>query len=107
MMKPIEIKRGDSFSQIIGVSEIFSEGYFRGWEVTSTLRAIKGDKLVAPLEVEWVDPISTRWIHLKAMDTSSWPFGKAALDIQFKRASDGHTISSETLYVVISKDMTY
>lgn len=102
-----QLKRGDSLSYIatIPVAD-FADGFFAGWTCTAQIRTAQYFNLIADLEFAWVDPGTTRAFTLTKTDTTSWPIGAAALDVQFVRP-DGFTRSTTTLPVLIIHDITY
>lgn len=101
----INHKRGDSFDQIATIPVNFADGYFIGWAVTAQVRTQFG-AILSDIICTWVDPLTTRMLNLKAIDTSAWAVGLAEFDVQFRRASDDYTISTETLQINVIKDVT-
>jgi len=99
-------KRGDSISWLAPIPEIFADGYFVGYEVSSQIRTAQYGQLIANLICEWVDPATTRELLLTCLDTKSFPVGEAENDIQFTRISDGFVQSSDTLLISIVRDVT-
>lgn len=102
----MEHKRGDSFDYYIDIPEDFEDGYFIGWVVSAQLRDQNTAALIATLDTSWADPLSTRRLNLQKINTRSWPVTAAEFDVQFVRASDGFTTSSNTVDVEIIKDVT-
>jgi hypothetical protein len=102
-----EVKREDTFDQIAPISEAFPDGSFvEGVTVTAQIRTKKYNKFISALQCSWIDPETTRYLRLLCLDTTTWPLGDAAVDIQFVRDADGYTFSSETLPFTIIKDIT-
>jgi len=101
------IIHGDSFDQIAPIGDAFSPGSFSsGVTVTSQIRTGKYNKFISDLQCSWIDPDTTKYLRLFCMDTTAWPLGDAAVDIQFVRDSDGYTFSSSTILFTIVKDIT-
>jgi hypothetical protein len=103
---PYTHKRGDSLDLVVTIPARFADGYFDGFDVASQIRTQEGGAKVADLECEWLDPLTTRSLRLKCIDTTSWPTGTAKFDVQFKRASDGFVLSTETAQMFIVEDVT-
>lgn len=102
-----EIKHGDTFEQVVPISDAFSDGSFSdGVTITSQIRTGKYNKLIDDLVCSWVDPDTTRFLRLYKTDTTAWPLGDAAVDIQFINQADGRIFSSETILFSIVKDIT-
>lgn len=102
----MEHKRGDSFDYLATIPESYPDGFFTGWEVKAQVRDARSGALVADLDVQWGDPQTTRHVKLLKIDTSSWSLGQMEFDIQFRRASDGYTLSSSTVNFQVVKDVT-
>ena len=98
-------KQGDSFDYLANIPADFTNGYFVGWTPTAQVRTTFG-RLLSELDVSWVDPVTTRTIRLKKIDTATWPLGNAEFDVQFKRISDGYVLSTSTIALTVSKDVT-
>ena len=98
-------KRGDSLDLLIELPPEIADGYFADWTLKSQIRT-PADALIAELDAQFVDAITARHIRLKCLDTSAWPIGPAAFDVQLVRA-DGHTTSTESAVVYIVKDVTH
>lgn len=105
MTDPITHKRGDTFDMYVQLPPVFEDGHFAGWTVASQVRTGKG-VLLAELACTWVDPLTTRTLNLRAIDTKDWPLEAVRFDVQFKRASDGYTRSSESVLVYVLADQT-
>lgn len=102
-----QLKRGDSLSYIATLPEAdFPDGFFQFWTPSAQIRTAQYFNLIADLEFAWLDPTTTRSFTLTKTDTTSWPVGMAALDVQFVRP-DGFTRSTTTLQVNIIHDITY
>jgi len=99
-------KRGDTFEHLAAIPSTFADGYFVGWTVTAQVRTAKYGALLADLTCSWADPLTTRIISVKELDTSNWEVGPAEMDIQFVRTSDGTTISTNTVQISVLKDIT-
>ena len=105
-MTSIPHKRGDTFDQLLLVPEVFADGYWIGWSVTSQIRTARG-KLIGDLVVSWADPAeTTRILRLFSDDTTRWPVGDLEVDVQFVRDSDGLKRSTETVVVSVLRDVT-
>lgn len=99
-------KRGDSFDRLTNIPSTFEDGHFVGWTVTAQVRTAQYGKLIANLVCTWVDPVTTRILSVKCLDTKAWTLGPAEMDIQFVRDSDGYTISTATLQFEVARDVT-
>lgn len=113
----MEHKRGDTFDYVATIPDTFTDGYFVGWDVTAQVRkAASGPlaqlsapvdgELVAQLDVTWTDPATTRELRLLKIDTKDWPLVPLEFDVQFRRVSDGYTLSTATEKLVVIKDVT-
>ena len=103
-MENIMHKRGDSLDFTATIPKQFPNGYFADWTVTSEVKKPDGT-LVANLDIVWADPLKTRILHIQKFDTKPWPIGRLLMDVQFVR-QDGYTISSNTITLLIEKDVT-
>lgn len=102
-----DFKRGDSFDQIVPISEAFSEGSFKtGFTITAQIRTKKYNKLISDLSCTFLDPDTTRYLRLMQMNTSTWPLGEAVVDVQFVITDTGYTFSSESIPFTIIQDVT-
>lgn len=99
-------KRGDTFDQLATIPDIFADGYFVGWEVSAQIRTAQYGLLVAELVCTWEDDVTTRLLHVTDYETDDWALGNCEMDIQFKRTSDDYTMSTQTMKVVVVKDIT-
>lgn len=100
-------KRGDTFDALAPIPDIFADGYFVGWVVTAQIRTAQYGRLIADLTCTWADDVTTRILHIQDFVTDSWEIGPAEMDIQFTRTSDDYTMSTQTLKVMIVKDITH
>ncbi len=89
------------------IPEVFADGYFVGWVVTAQIRTAQYDRLIADLTCTWEDDLTTRLLHIQDFATDDWAVGPAEMDIQFTRTLDDYTMSTQTLKVVIVKDVTH
>ena len=103
----LTVKRGDTFDQLVSLPDTFADGYFVDWTITSQIRTSQYSRLVAEFSPTWLDPVTTRVVKLFMLDTQSWPIGTLQLDIQFTRNSDSYVISTQTLDVTVTKDITF
>lgn len=74
------IVRGATLDMLARIPLIFADGYFAGWVPTSQLRS-HTDVLIATLDVQWVDAVTTRMLRLRCADTSAWQVGPALFDV--------------------------
>ena len=102
----MEHKRGDSFDYFLDIPSDFEDGYFIGWTATAQLRNQNAGNLIASLDTSWGDPATTRRLYLRKLNTRAWPVTSAEFDVQFVRASDSFTTSTNTISVEIIKDVT-
>lgn len=121
MADVIEWKRGDSFRvdelgmlvedangaltmEVNGAQIKASPLDMTGWGVASQIRRKDTDELVADLEFSWTDQATGKY-SLQVKDTTGWPLGMLAWDVQFTDP-DGFVTSSETKFIRITKDQT-
>lgn len=100
-------KRGDTFDVIAPIPETFADGYFVGWVVTAQIRTAQYGRLIANLTCTWENDVTTRILHIQNFETDDWAVGAAEMDIQFARTLDDYTMSTQTLKVMIVKDITH
>lgn len=103
----LTVKRGDTFDQLVSLPDTFADGYFVDWTITSQIRTAKYSRLIAEFSPTWLDPVTTRVIKLFMLDTQSWPIDTLQIDIQFTRNSDSYIISTQTIDVIVIKDITF
>ena len=72
---------GATLDIAVRIPDGFADGYFAGWVPTAQLRTYS-DVLIATLDAQWVDAADTRYIRLRAPDTSGWPQGPAQFDVR-------------------------
>ena len=72
---------GATLDIAVRIPDGFADGYFAGWVPTSQVRTY-ADVLIATLDAQWVDAALTRYIRLRAADTSGWPQGPAQFDVR-------------------------
>jgi hypothetical protein len=101
------MKRGDSVNYLAVIPDTFPDGYFTNWSVASQIRTAQYDILVTSLTCTWADPLTTRNLLVTEIVTTDWKLGKALIDIQFVRDSDGFTLSTNTLEIEIVRDITH
>lgn len=89
------IKRGTTFDHTILIPESYADGYFLGATVASQVRNARGI-LVATLECAWLDPLTTREIHVFG-ETGRWPLGRLFTDVRIYRASDRLQVFTDTV----------
>lgn len=107
MAEPYTHKQGDSFDILVTIPESFTNGYFVGHTVASQVRQVGGDTAkIADLTATWVDPLTTRSLRLKCLNTTAWPTGPAQFDVEFTRTSDSFVFSSTTAVIFITPDVT-
>ncbi len=75
------IVRGANLDIAMRMPDGFPDGHLAGWVATSQIRTY-ADVLIATLDVQWVDPLTTRYLRLRHADTSAWPVGPAVFDIR-------------------------
>lgn len=100
-------KRGDTFNYVAAIPLTKPDGYFVEFVPSCQIRRKNGTPL-ATIAASWVDPDTTRVIHLKceADVTELWPLGPAKMDIQLTRVSDNYVQSTTTIEVNIVEDIT-
>lgn len=98
------IVRGATLDIAVRIPDGFADGYFAGWVPTSQLRTY-ADVLIATLDAQWVDAADTRYILLRAADTSGWPPGPAQLDVRLTSPA-GVRLQTTTATLSITKGVT-
>lgn len=98
-------KRGASFHALVNIPAAFADGYFAGWSLKSQART-DADVLIAELTVQWADPVTTRVLVLKCLDTTTWPIGPAFLDVTLTDP-DGYVMPTSTVMFYVVKDITH
>lgn len=98
-------KRGASFFLLVRIPSAFADGHFAGWVPTAQVRTDKG-VLVADLVVAWQDPVTTRILELKCIDTTAWPLGSAEFDVRLT-AADGFVVATSTANFHIVREATH
>ena len=99
-----DIVRGASLDIAVRIPDGFADGYFAGWVPTSQLRTY-ADVLIATLDAQWVDAAATRYIRLRAADTSGWPTGPAQFDVRLTSPA-GARLHTTTATLPITKGVT-
>ncbi len=99
-----DIVSGATLDIAVRIPDGFSDGYFAGWVPTSQLRTY-ADVLIATLDAQWVDAANTRYIRLRAADTSGWPPGPAQFDVRLTSPS-GVRLQTTTATLPITKGVT-
>ncbi|GAD20969.1 hypothetical protein [Acidovorax sp. MR-S7] len=99
-----DFTRSATFDLLARIPDRFTDGQFAGWEPASELRNAK-DELIATLDVEWVDPATTRMLRLRMLDTSGWPLGMASFDIRLESPA-GERVYTTSQAVNIVKGQT-
>ena len=99
-------KRGDSFDYTATIPSSFADGYFVGWTVAAQIRDPASSTLIANLDCSWINAATTRELRLLKIDTTSWPTQTLEFDVQFMRTSDAYKISTDTVQVIVTKDVT-
>lgn len=103
----MDFRRGDTFL-FAGPVSIKINGTvttdLTGWAARSQIRTTTG-KLVAELDVEWLD-YSPAALSLRSPDpTTEWPLGPARIDVQFT-APTGEIVSTPCQQFEIKLDVT-
>lgn len=98
------IVRGATLDIAVRIPDGFADGYFAGWVLTSQLRTY-ADVLIATLDAQWVDSANTRYIRLRAADTSGWPPGPAQFDVRLTSPT-GVRLQTTTATLSIANGVT-
>ena len=98
------IVTGATLDIAVRIPSGFADGYFAGWVPTAQLRTY-ADVLIATLDAQWVDAANTRYIRLRAADTSGWPPGPAHFDVRLTSPA-GARLQSTTATLSITKGVT-
>lgn len=102
---PAQHKAGDTFTRLFPIPAEFADGYFVAWTVASQVRSEDGT-LMSSVTCEWLDALTTRNLKLRVADTRSWKPGRAEIDVQFTRVSDGEVMSTTTATFTVTRDVT-
>ena len=97
------IVRGATLDIAVRIPDGFADGYFAGWVPTSQLRNHAG-VLIATLQTDWIGA-DTRYLRLRAADTSAWPVGPARFDVRLT-APDGYKLQSTLATMQITMGAT-
>ena len=97
------IVRGATLDIAVRIPDGFADGYFAGWVPTSQLRNHAG-VLIATLQTNWVDA-DTRYLRMRAADTSAWPIGPARVDVRLT-APHGYKLQSTLATMQITMGAT-
>lgn len=98
-------KRGDGFDVALQLPANYWDGFFVGWALKAQVRSA-ADALVAELDCEWGDPLTTRVIRARKADTADWPIAPLYFDVQLSKTGE-LTQSTETVTVYCQKDATH
>lgn len=98
-------KRGASFHALVRIPAAFADGHFAGWTLASQART-ESDALLDDLEVTWADPVTTRVLVLKCLDTTAWAIGTAYLDVKLTDPN-GFVMPTSTAIFYVVKDITH
>ena len=98
------IVTGATLDIAVRIPDGFADGYFAGWVPTAQLRTY-ADVLIATLDAQWVDAADTRYIRLRAPDTSGWPQGPAQFDVRLTSPA-GVRLQTTTATLPITKGVT-
>ena len=98
------IVRGATLDMLARIPIAFADGYFAGWVPTAQLRTY-ADVLIATLDAQWVDAAATRYIRLRAADTSGWPPGPAQFDVRLTSPA-GVRLQTKKATLPITKGVT-
>lgn len=99
-----EIVSGATLDIAVRIPDGFADGYFAGWVPTAQLRTY-ADALIATLDAQWVDAADTRYIRLRAADTSGWPPGPAQFDVRLTSPA-GVRLQTKKATLPITKGVT-
>ena len=99
-----DIVSGATLDIAVRIADGFADGYFAGWVPTSQLRTY-ADVLIATLDAQWVDAAATRYIRLRATDTSGWPQGPAQFDVRLTSPA-GVRLQTKKATLPITKGVT-
>lgn len=99
-----EIVSGATLDIAVRLPDGFADGYFSGWVPTSQLRTY-ADMLIATMDAQWVDAANTRYIRLRAADTSGWPPGPAQFDVRLTSPA-GVRLQTKKATLSITKGVT-
>ena len=106
--KPIQFKRGSTFSLMFRIPDRFAAGFFRNWRITAQLRKERNDGpngLIADIGCFWGDPTTATRVVLNHMLTDKWPLGNAEMDILLT-SPDGQRVRTKTIPVTIQRGIT-
>ncbi len=99
------LKRGASFHVLIRIPSAFPDGHFVGWTLQSQART-EEDVLLADLDATWEDPLTTRVIALKCLNTTAWSVGQAQFDVKLTNP-DGFVLPTDTAIFYVVRGATH
>lgn len=80
----IKAIQGDRFGFVGRIPEQFADGYFQDWTLKCQVRTGR-DALVADLDAEWLDPLTTRAFSVTdTVGTELWPLGELFFDLRLE-----------------------
>lgn len=107
MTSKFKFKRGDTFDVsgpvAVGENETALTD-LTGWQASSQVRSVPNNELIADLQLEWLQ-FSPPLLRLRATSTSSWPIGRAQIDIEFTSPA-GDKVSTDTQSFEVVQDVT-
>jgi hypothetical protein len=102
----LDLKAGLTFGQILTIPVDYADGYFAvGWTVHSQAVDANTGAVLADLDPQWVNPVTTREVQIRKDETASWP-SQVLVDVVFRRTADGYVTGTETILVRVSQRVT-
>lgn len=105
-MQEVTLKAGSTFSWTYEIPDSYVNGYFAsGWTMHSQAIDADSGAVVADLDPQWVDEMTTRAVQVVEHDTDTWP--RAVLvDVLFRRTEDGLKLPTETVSVKLERQVS-
>jgi hypothetical protein len=112
----VDFKQGATFSFLLQLPSLVSEGQLAGWTLKSQIRRQGNDQVsgfIADLEASWVDAEKAMTVRVFKSDTSQWPVGICEFDVVFTAPVDAENptaarevIKSVNVYVNVLGSVT-
>lgn len=92
--------QGSTF-QVVGAFQLDGAAVdMTNWSVTAQIHDATGTTLIANLTPTWIDPVNGL-LQLNGGDSSSWPVGKARIDVAVRDPSGNQYVSMADFFRVI------
>lgn len=105
-MQEVTLKAGSTFSWTYDIPAAYVDGYFAtGWTMHSQAIDADSGAVVADLDPQWVDEVTTRAVQVVEHDTANWP-RSVLVDVLFVRTADGLKLPTETVSVKLERQVS-